>query len=339
MPAHAATATRAGHLTRVTRACAVAVTMLAGLFGLLLIGNTGAAAQDGDDVRINLLHGIPGVAVDVISDDEPLVENFEFGDVKDISVLAGETLEDLQVRLTGTDSVAIDAGDTDLPSTGNFSIVAHLDMVGQPTLSVFANDTTEIEPGQGRLTVRHVAAAGPVDVLLDGTVVKPDLANGEEITADLDVDTYEVIVESDGDIVIGPDDVAVREGRSLIVYAVGSDNDQLRTFSDGYEVTDNAPVTPTPTPTTTASSGSSDSGSSSGSSSGSGSGSSSDSGVTTMTESVSGLGSAPGGVNTGITAVTVTQFSLPRTLLAVAIALLAVTGVVAGVRRRSTARA
>lgn len=317
----------------VARALVLAVGLCAALALVLVAGQSSADAQDDDDVRINLLHGIPGLAVDVVTANGPVVEDFEFGDVLPLTDQAGETLEDLEVRIAETEQAAIDAGDVDLPESGNFSIVAHLDEVGQPTLSVFTNDMTEIEPGMGRLTVRHVAAATAVDVLLDGTVIDSGqgLRNGEEITANLEAETYEVIVEADGDVVIGPDNITVREGMSLIVYAVGSANDQLRTFTDNYEVTENAPVTPTPTPVSTSSD---DSGTTS-----SGSGSGSGSGVTTMTESVSGLNSSPGGVNTGLTAVTVTEFSLSRTLLAVAIALLAVTGVVAGVRRRNTAHA
>jgi len=317
------------------RATAVVLSMLSAFAFLLIAGQSGAGAQDDEDVRLNLLHGIPGLAVDVVTDLGPLVEDFEFGDMLPLSSQAGETLQGLEVLISESDQVAIAAGDVPLPEAGSFSIVAHLDEVGQPTLAVFPNVTTEIDPGQGRLTVRHVAAASPVDIFLDGTLIESGMENGEEITADLDAGTYEVVVEADGEIVIGPDDIVVREGMSHIVYAVGSANDQLRTLNDDYEVTENAPVTPTPTPVSTDDDDDSSSGSGSSGSGTSGSGS----GVTTMTESVSGLGSSPGGVNTGLTAVTVIEFSLSRTLLAVAFALLAVTGVVAGVRRRNASHA
>lgn len=300
----------------------------------------GAAAQSSDDARINLLHGIPGIDVDVYSNDEVLVENFQFGDVEDLTVLAGETLDDLEVRLAGDSIVAVDAGDVDLPADGSWSIVAHLDEVGEPTLSVFANDTSEIPAGKGRVTIRHVAAASGAVVLVDGSDTQPgqELVNGQEVSADLDIDTYEIEVTVDDDTVIGPAPIMLNEGRSLIVYAVGSNNDQLTTITDSYEVTENAPAA-LPTPTVTPNNSGSDSGSGSGSGSSSGSGSGSGSGdVTTMTETIDNLNSAPSGVDTGIGAITVTEFSLSRTLLAVAIALLAITGGFFGLRRLSEAR-
>ena len=220
------------------------------------------------------------------------------------------------------------AGDVPLPETGNFSIVAHLDEIGEPTLSVFGNNADKIDAGEGRLTLRHVAATPEVDVLLDGDVVRSGLENGEEISADLGIDTYEVEVRSGEDTLVGPDDVMLSEGRSLIVYVVGSSDDQLTTITDRYEVTDNAPVA-VETPPADGNSGSGTSGT--GGSSGNGE-------VTTMTESINGLNSSPSGVETGIGAVTVTSFSLSRTLIALAIALLAISGGFLGLRRLSTSR-
>lgn len=326
---------------------ALSIALVLSFMALSLIGTPQAAAQDSDEVRLLLLHGIAGIDVDVYSDDEVLVENFQFGDVEDLGVLAGETLEELEVRLAGQDVVAIDAGDVDLPADGSWSIVAHLDEVGEPTLSVFANDTSEIPAGMGRVTIRHVAAAEGATVLVDGTDTQPGqvLVNGQEVSADLDIDTYELEVKVDDETVIGPAPIVLQEGRSLIVYAVGSNNDLLTTITDSYEVTENAPValpTPTVTPDSSGSnSGSNNSGSNNSGSNNSGSNSGS-SDVTTMTETIDNLNSAPSGVETGIGAITVTEFSLSRTLLAVALALvvvlLAITGGFIGLRRRSDSR-
>ena len=61
------------------------------------------------------------------------------------------TLEGVQVKVAGTDTVAIDAGDIPLPSEGNYSVIAHLDAEGNPTIGVFQNDTSSIAAGQGRI--------------------------------------------------------------------------------------------------------------------------------------------------------------------------------------------
>lgn len=208
-----------------------------------------AGAQE--EARIHLIHGIPDTPVDVVAGGEVVFGDFQFGDTQDLSALAGETLAGLQVVLAGTDTVAIDAGDTALPASGNYTIIAHLDATGTPTLAVFENDTSAIDAGEGRLTVRHTAAAPAVDVLANGSVAFSNLSNPNGVSADLAAGTITAEVVPTGatePVVIGPVDLAIEEGSSLIVYAVGS----LEAGS-----------------------------------------------ITALTESISGLGSAPTAINTG----------------------------------------
>lgn len=216
---------------------------------LMLITVVPASAQEG--ARIHLIHGIPDTNVDVVAGGEVVFENFAFGETQDLSALAGATLEGLQVRLAGTDTVAIDAGDVALPASGNYTIIAHLTADGTPTLAVFANETSAIAAGEGRLTIRHTAAAPAVDVLANGAVAFSNLANPNEAAADLAVGTITAEVVPTGasePVVIGPADLPITDGTSLIVYAVGS----LEAGS-----------------------------------------------LTVLTESISGLGTAPTAVNTG----------------------------------------
>lgn len=208
-----------------------------------------AGAQE--EARIHLIHGIPDTPVDVVAGGEVVFGDFQFGDTQDLSALAGETLAGLQVVLAGTDTVAIDAGDTALPASGNYTVVAHLDAAGTPTLAVFENDTSAISAGEGRLTVRHTAAAPAVDVLANGSVAFSNLSNPDGVSADLAAGTITAEVVPTGatePVVIGPVDLTIEEGSSLIVYAVGS----LEAGS-----------------------------------------------ITALTESISGLGSAPTAINTG----------------------------------------
>jgi hypothetical protein len=184
-----------------------------------------APAMAQSEARIHLIHGIPDTPVDVVVDGSVVFADFNFGDTQDLSALAGETLVGLQVVLAGTDTVAIDGGDVDLPASGNYSIIANLDAAGTPTITVFANDTAAIDAGNGRLQVRHTAAAPAVDVKADGAVAFSNLSNPNEAKADLPASTYSVEVVPAGaadPVVIGPADIAVKDGESLIVYAVGS---------------------------------------------------------------------------------------------------------------------
>ena len=184
-----------------------------------------ASAQTAPAARIHLLHGIPDVTVDVYAGGEAVFEDFAFGDTQDLSALAGQTLTDVEVRVAGTEDVAIDAGDVQLPASGNHTIVAHLDAEGTPTIGVFDNDTAQIAAGQGRLTVRHTAAAPAVDVLANGQAAFTNIVNGQEGKADLPVGTISASVVPTGatePVVIGPADLGIQDGTSLIVYAVGS---------------------------------------------------------------------------------------------------------------------
>ena len=197
-----------------------ALALVVALFSLML-----AQPASAQDATIMLAHGIPDTNVDVVVDGAVALENVAFSDMTDLSAFAGMTLVALTVNLTGTDTVAIDIGDFAVPASGNYTVIAHLDAAGGPTVSVFVNDTSEIAAGSGRLVVRHTAAAPNVDILANGAVAFADVPNGAEGQADLAAGTVTAEVVPAGasePVVIGPADLPVTEGSSLIVYAVGS---------------------------------------------------------------------------------------------------------------------
>jgi len=210
------------------------------LFALLAIVATilvpASVAGADDHARVHLIHGIPDTDVDVAAGGEVVIEGFSFGDTQDLSGFAGQTLESLQVLLTGTDTVAIDVGDFDVPASGNYTAIAHLDAEGTPTLTVFANDVATIDAGNGRLVVRHTAAAPEVDILANGSAAFTSVPNGAEGSVDLGVGTISATVVPAGEtepVVIGPADLPIAEGTSLIVYAVGSlDGDSLTVLTE-----------------------------------------------------------------------------------------------------------
>lgn len=194
--------------------------------GALLAVGAGAPALavDSGKADLSVLHGIPGLTVDVYVNGALTLDNFAPGD------LAGPLSLD-----PGTYTVAItamDAADDSAPVLGpiditlgadmSYTAVAHLDASAAPTVSLFTNDITPTAAGKGRLTVRHVAAFTPVDILAGGSPVFTNLANGAEMKADLPVDTYAAGVAPTGTTtsVIGAD-VTLAEGVNTIVYAWG----------------------------------------------------------------------------------------------------------------------
>jgi hypothetical protein len=226
-------------MKRLIALCAVLVATL----GLLATGSAPAGAQSG--ARIHLIHGIPDTPVDVAVGGENVITDFQFGDTQDLSSYAGQTLTGVQVKAAGTDDVAIDAGDLQLPASGNVTAIAHLAADGTPTLTVFENDTSAVPAGQGRLVVRHTAAAPAVDVRANGEVAFPNLSNPNEASADLPAGTVSADVVPAGatePVVIGPADLPVTEGQTLVVYAVGSlDAGTLQTLTETIGGSGSAP--------------------------------------------------------------------------------------------------
>jgi len=189
-----------------------------------------ASAADG--AQLSVLHAVPGQTVDVYVDGERTLNNFKPGNLAGPLDLPGGTYE---VAITASDDdddsdPLIGPIDLELADGGNYTAVAHLEEGGDPTATLFRNDVSKTDAGQGRLTVRHVAAAPAVDVLAGGDAVVSDLSNPDQEVLDLDAGTVNASVAAAGttDPVIGPADVEVKEGVSTIVYAWGSlDDDNL----------------------------------------------------------------------------------------------------------------
>lgn len=191
---------------------------------LALIGGPPADAQTGD-ATVTVVHGIPDTPVDVYVNDELTLDDFAFGTVTDpLSLPAGDYSLAVRAADAAPDAEPLLSADAPLTAGANVSIVAHLGEGGDPTLTPFVNDTSPTAAGQGRLVVRHTAAAPAVDVLAGGSPVFSGLANPDEQSADLPAGTVSAAVALAGttEPVIGPADVPVGEGQATIVYAVGS---------------------------------------------------------------------------------------------------------------------
>ena len=81
--------------------------VLAGIAAIAAIVVAPGAANAQDDTQITLLHGIPGVTVDVAVGGAVLLPGFEPGAIQDLTAFAGQTLANLEVRLAGDEDVAI----------------------------------------------------------------------------------------------------------------------------------------------------------------------------------------------------------------------------------------
>ncbi len=199
-----------------------------GIAALVLAPLAPAAAAD--DATVSVLHGVPGLTVDVYANGEELIPDFKPGTLTDPLSLPAGTY-DLQVFADGDtpddSDPAIEAEGVEVPAGANATVVAHLDADGDPTLTLFANDTSSVGAGDARLTVRHTAAAPAVDVRADGNAVFEGLTNPDEASGEVPAGTYaaDVVLAGTEDVALGPADLDLAEGSSTIVYAWGSAED------------------------------------------------------------------------------------------------------------------
>ena len=218
-----------------------------GLVAVLSVFATPAGAQASNGT-VTVIHGIPGLTVDVYVNGKLTLEDFAPDTVTaPLELPAGTYQIAIRAANAAADSTPVLAGSATLPAGANASIVAHLDASGQPKLTVFVNDTSSLAAGNTRLVVRHTAAAPAVDVLANGKPAFTNLTNPNQATADLPAGTISASVAAAGTTtpVIGPVDLTLPEATVTVVYAVGSlDGKTL------HALVQTIPVSTTPAPTT-----------------------------------------------------------------------------------------
>ena len=199
---------------------------IAALTGLAVLVAVPAGAQNNSDVYV--VHGIPGATVDVYVNGDLTLESFMPESVAGpLSLPAGDY--DIEIFAEDADpssaTAIIDVPDAAVPGDANLSLVAHLDGSGSPALAAFVNDVSDTAADEGRVTIRHTAAAPAVDIVAGGADVPPfvNLTNGNEAVADLPVGNYPTGIAAAGadNTVLVDAPVAATAGENLIVYAIG----------------------------------------------------------------------------------------------------------------------
>jgi hypothetical protein len=187
-----------------------------------------ASAVSDTTAELYVFHGIPDLPVDVYVNGALTLDDFQPG------TFGGPVLDlapgDYDVALT-----AADATDASAPVLGpitltleagnSYTAAAFLDAEGTPTAKLFTNDIAATNAGEGRLTVRHTAEAGAVDIVANGAAAFTNVTNGNEGTVALPVGTITASVTAPGTLepaLIGPADVPIQDGVLTIAYAWGT---------------------------------------------------------------------------------------------------------------------
>lgn len=223
--------TRRSH-TRRSLALGVAVAALA------VFPAAPAAADRAATVAV--LHALPGAGtVDVYSGRSLVIEDLTPGRIGVIALPGGTARLSLYADGTspGTADPLLTIPATRIAAGSNVTVAAHPSARGTPTTTAFVNDTRTVGMGMGRLTVRHLAAAPPVNVRVDGRVLLADVANPRQASTGLRAGSYRVDVVQAGtrDVLAGPTTITIKNrpgrddmGTNTIVYAWGTAQD-LRT--------------------------------------------------------------------------------------------------------------
>jgi hypothetical protein len=199
-----------------------------------------ASAATAGTADLYVVHGVPGEGdfpVDVYANGEPVagLQDITFGTVTaeplalpagdyDIDVFPGDAADG-----TGEPALTLQAS---LTAGASVTVVAHLTADGQPALTPFENNVSDIAAGEARLTVRHTAAAPAVDVLAGGTAVEAfsGVTNPNQGNIDLPAGAVDAAVAAAGstDPLIGPANLPLAAGTNTLVHAIGSlDGDTL----------------------------------------------------------------------------------------------------------------
>jgi len=214
-------------MRRLTAATAVGTLAIA----TALFGATAASAADTAEVYV--VHGIPDTPVDVYVNGALTLDDFQPETVAgpldlpagsyDVAITAPDAADDSSPILTAT---------ADLVGGNSYSLVAHLDANGAPTITPYANDISTISAGQTRLVVRHDAAAPAVDIRANGAVVLAGVTNPKEGVLNIPAATVsaDVVLAGTDTVAIGPASLELAEGSATYVHAVGSAADGTLTL-------------------------------------------------------------------------------------------------------------
>ncbi len=183
-----------------------------------------ASAATGD-ATVTVVHGIPKTPVDVYANGSKILSDFTFKTVSSpLRLPTGSYTIDLRKAGSPATSKPVLSATEQVTAGENATIVAALTAAGTPELVAFGNDTSTVPAGDGRLVVRHVAAAPAVDVYAGGKKVISGLVNGKEAALTVPAGTVSAKVTLAGQTaaVLGPLNVPVTAGMGTVVYAIGS---------------------------------------------------------------------------------------------------------------------
>ncbi len=192
---------------------------------------------------VYVFHGIPGedlamdpeLPVDVLVNDEIcLLERFEFAEIVGrVSLDPGDY--NLKISLANeTDpcpNSALIEADVTFETGKNYSFIAHLTEMGDPTGSLFENNVYPTARGKARIIAHHTAAAPSVDVTVEWNadpsaprIIIQNFTNPDQATAEVRPGGWQLSIAPAMSFtaVFGPVELTLRPFTAYLIFAVGS---------------------------------------------------------------------------------------------------------------------
>lgn len=200
-----------------------ALAALAVLTGALLpFGRPGAASAAERPATVYVLQGVAGVTASVLVDGRTVAD-----------AAAARTVVGPLELAAGRHTVSLQDGGTEVASStftvtagASVDVVAHRfpDVKRTPSFTLYPNDLSPVPAGRTRLLLAHAAVVPPADILVDGSVLVRNIANGESATKTVPAGAYRVAIvptATDGPAVLGPTTLTVKAGTLTNVIAIG----------------------------------------------------------------------------------------------------------------------
>jgi hypothetical protein len=197
-------------------------------FAALIAGPSYAA----DSAEIFVVQGLPGKVLDVSIDGDSVAKGVKTAEVAGpFKVAAGSR----KVTFTADGEVILERT-LSVKASSSWDVVVHLpaQSSGKPLVTVFKNDLSAVPKGKASLTVAHVAAVPPADILVNGKVLFANIANGESLNLVVPVATYKVAIVPTGEtepVILGPVGLTVQGSSLNRIYAVGDPDKKTMTVA------------------------------------------------------------------------------------------------------------
>lgn len=209
--------------------------VLVALIAALITGINGAQAKPkakaDPSASYTIVHAIPigygADVVDVYTNDKLVIDNATPGAIATFTVPRGNVTVKIYangVKPTDTATALLSAGPVYLSKGSDYSFVAHLSSDEKAKATLFKNMTTEAGSKRSWLTVRHVAAAAPVQLRINGMAKFVPLANSMERKASLNFGSYTIdaLASESTTVVVGPATVPIAKNKNVVLYVWGA---------------------------------------------------------------------------------------------------------------------